>query len=214
MHAMILAAGQGKRMLPLTAHTPKPLLVARGRPLIEHHIVAFAKANIREIVINLGYLGEQIEAFLGNGSQYGVHIEYSKEDPILETGGGVAKALPLLKSDCFVVVSADILTNYPYETLPTAVPGLGHLVLVDNPPHHPGGDFGLQNGLVTQGPGPLLNFGGIGVYRHAFFDECPSGIFPIAPLLVKAIQKGLLSGEYYPGEWENIGTPEQLEQWG
>lgn len=207
---MILAAGKGKRMLPLTENMPKPLLKVKGKALIEHHLCAFAKANIRNIVINLGYLGEKIKTFLGSGEQYGVRIEYSDEDPILETGGGILKALPLLKSDPFVVVSADIFTDYPYEGLPRQIKGLGHLVLVNNPPHHAIGDFSLENGIVKKDSGPLLNFGGIGVYRHALFDDCLPGIFPVAPLLVKAIEKGLLTGEHYQGAWDNIGTPEQL----
>jgi MurNAc alpha-1-phosphate uridylyltransferase len=210
MHAMILAAGRGKRMGSLTEHTPKPLLKIKNKPLITHQIEALARAGIKDIVMNVGYLGSQIEAALGNGKQFGVSIQYSPEDPVLETGGGVAKALPLLGSDPFIVVSSDIYTDYPYDKLPKDPNALIHMVMVDNPPYHPRGDYALVDGKIAETGGPLLNFGGIGVYRPELFAGCPVGIFPLAVLYKKAIQSQQITGEYYCGVWHNIGTPEQL----
>jgi MurNAc alpha-1-phosphate uridylyltransferase len=210
MRAMILAAGAGKRMQPLTLHTPKPLLTLNGKPLIVYHLEAFRRAGVTDVVINLGYLGEQIKEALGDGQKWGVSIQYSPEDPVLETGGGILKALPLLEPDPFIVVSGDVFTDYPFEKLPKKISGLAHLVLVDNPPHHPTGDFALEKGRVVESPGPLLNFGGFGVYTPALFTDCPTGAFPVSLLFEKAIQAGLITGEYYSGVWHNIGTPEQL----
>lgn len=210
MRAMILAAGPGVRMRPLTEHTPKPLLPVNHKPLLVYHLEALARANITDIVINLGYLGHKIKAFLGNGHAFGVNIEYSHEDPVLETGGGIAKALPLLGEDPFIVVSGDIFTDFPFERLPQQLSALGHLVMVDNPPHHLRGDYALTNGKVHKTNGPLLNFGGIGVYTPQLFTGCPTGGFPLVLLYKKAIQEQKLTGEYYKGIWYNIGTPEQL----
>lgn len=214
MRAMILSAGLGKRMRPLTDHTPKPLLKLRGTPLIIYHVRALAKAGVKDIVINLGHLGNQIEATLGDGQPFGVKIQYSHEDPILETGGGIAKALPLLGTDPFVVLSADIFTDFPFERLlknPLTDPKrLMHLVLVDNPPHHPRGDFALKDGELSESGDSKLNFSGIGMFRPELFNACPKGAFPLAPLFKKAISTHQASGEYYKGIWHNIGTPEQL----
>lgn len=210
MRAMILAAGVGARMRPLTNITPKPLLLVKGKPLIVYHLEALARAGIRDIVINLGHLGDKIEKFLGNGRPFNVNLTYSYENPILETGGGIAKALPLLGVDPFIVVSADIFTDYPFAQLPKNPVGLLHLVLVDNPPHHPQGDFALLDGWVGAKEGPLLNFAGIGVYRPELFRDCPKGIFPVSLLFKKAIANRQVTGEYYQGIWHNIGTPEQL----
>jgi MurNAc alpha-1-phosphate uridylyltransferase len=210
MRAMILAAGRGKRMGELTDHTPKPLLPIKNKPLIVYQIEALLEAGVEEFVINLGYLGHKIESTLGNGKQFGVRIQYSVEDPVLETGGGVAKALPLLGSDPFIVVSSDIYTDYPYKKLPPDPEGLVHLVMVDNPPHHSRGDYALVDGKVSKTGDFLLNFGGIGVYRPELFIGCPEGIFPLNVLYEKAIIEQKISGEYYQGLWHNIGTSKQL----
>jgi len=208
---MILAAGRGKRMGALTDNCPKPLLTLKNKPLIIYQIEALLRAGVKDIVINLGYLGHQIASKLGDGKQFGVRIQYSIEDPILETGGGVAKALPLLGHDPFIVVSSDIFTDYPYEQLPTDPQGLIHMVMVDNPPYHPKGDYALIDGKICETGGPLLNFGGIGVYRPELFINCPEGIFPLSVLYKKAIAEQQVTGEYYKGLWHNIGTPAQLK---
>lgn len=207
---MILAAGRGKRMGALTDHTPKPLLQINNKPLITYQIESLARSGVQDIIINLGYLGHKIEVALGNGKQFGVSIQYSQEDPVLETGGGVAKALPLLGSDPFIVVSSDIYTDYRYEKLPKDPKGLVHMVMVDNPPYHSRGDYALINGNISETGGPLLNFGGIGVYRPELFIGCPEGIFPLSILYKKAIKAQQMTGEYFQGLWHNIGTPEQL----
>jgi N-acetyl-alpha-D-muramate 1-phosphate uridylyltransferase len=212
MRAMILAAGRGKRMQPLSDHTPKPLLEVRGEPLIVRHIKALARAGIQEIIINLHYLGEKIEAALGNGSQWRVQLQYSPEDPVLETGGGIAKALPLLGSQPFIVVSSDIFTDFPFENLPKKPDALAHLVMVDNPAHHVRGDYGLVQTQIVFTEGPRLNFGGIGVYRPELFGGCPAGAFPLAFLFEKAILAGQATGEHYKGLWHNIGTPAQIQE--
>jgi N-acetyl-alpha-D-muramate 1-phosphate uridylyltransferase len=210
MKAMILAAGRGLRMLPLTLNLPKPLLAVKGTPLIVYHLQAFRRAGIHEIVINLGHLGSKIEQFLGDGRQWGVQIHYSYEDPILETGGGIAKALPLLGTDPFLVVSSDVFTDFPFEHLPREPQGLIHLVMVDNPSYHPKGDYALQEGNLLKTGETLFNFGGIGIYRPALFMGCPEGAFPVSTLFEKAINLHQATGEYYRGFWHNIGTPEQL----
>lgn len=209
MKAMILAAGLGSRMRPLTDATPKPLLQIGGKALIEHVIEGLARAGYREMVINHAHLGEQIEQTLGDGKRYGVHIAYSPEpDGPLETAGGIIRALRLL-SDPFIAVNADIFSDYPFARLSTQPRGLAHLVLVDNPPQHPSGDFGLADGGVTDIP-PRLTFSGIGVYRHALFAQCVPGKQPLAPLLRKAIAEHQVTGEHYRGEWHDVGTPERL----
>ncbi|MEW6646481.1 MAG: N-acetylmuramate alpha-1-phosphate uridylyltransferase MurU [Pseudomonadota bacterium] len=211
MRAMILAAGRGERMRPLTDHTPKPLLRAGPHTLIEHHILALARAGIRELVINHAHLGRQIEEYLGDGSRYGVQIRYSAEGEALETGGGILRALPLLGPAPFLVVNGDVWTDYPYDHLPTAPAGLAHLVLVDNPPQHPAGDFVLgADGQVRDGEGPRLTFSGIGVYRPELFAGCRDGKFPLAPLLRDAMARGQVSGEHYRGQWVDVGTPQRL----
>jgi len=210
MRAMILAAGLGKRMQPLTNQTPKPLVELAGQPLIVYHLKNLARANIKDIVINLGHLGEKIESVLKDGSEFGVNIEYSREDPILETGGGVVKALPLLGPDPFLVLSGDILTDYPFQNLPKNLEKLAHFVLVDNPPHHPKGDYALSGDLVNQTGDPLLNYGGITVFDPKFFEGAPKGKFPLPVLFEKWMPKGEITGEYYSGLWHNLGTIEQL----
>jgi len=211
MKAMLLAAGRGERMRPLTDHTPKPLLRVAGYALIEHHIEALARAGIRELVVNHAHLGAQLIAALGDGSDYGVHIAYSAEPPgALETGGGILNALPLLGDASFVVINSDIWTDFDFASLPRQPEGLAHLVLVDNPAHHPQGDFALEDGRVRDAGPVRLTFSGIGVYRPALFAESPVGPFPLAPLLRRAIAAGQVSGERYAGAWFDIGTPERL----
>jgi MurNAc alpha-1-phosphate uridylyltransferase len=290
MKAMILAAGRGERMRPLTDHTPKPLLRAGGRRLIEYHIEALVVAGIREIVINHAHLGSQIEESLGDGARYGAQINYSADTPegdALETGGGIFKALPLLGDAPFVVVNGDIWTDYPYAELfktplsqtvdtnhshpaipalpamcmdvavsreseargsgcreqppaalmlpcmaaapaPAALmlPCMAHLVLVDNPRHHPKGDFVLRVGddsskssgasmchVYDPVPGEsTLTFSGIGVYRPELFAGCTPGKFQLAPLLRKAMRQHAVTGVYYTGQWMDIGTPQRLQE--
>jgi len=212
MKAMILAAGRGERMRPLTDDTPKPLLRIGGQTLIEHHIHALAQAGFTELVINHAHLGEQIVAALGDGNAYGVEIRYSPETPpALETGGGIFNALPLLGDAPFLVLNADIWTDFPLAELPRQIEGLAHLVLVDNPEHHPEGDFSLSAGQVSQRGPAMLTFGGIGVYSPELFSACTAGAFPLAPLLRQAMDENRVSGEHYQGSWFDIGTPERLE---
>jgi N-acetyl-alpha-D-muramate 1-phosphate uridylyltransferase len=208
---MILAAGRGERMRPLTDHLPKPLLDAGGRPLIEYHLAALRQAGFSDIVINHSYLGYKLESALGDGGKYGVRIHYSREpEPPLEVGGGIRQALPLL-GDCFVVVNGDVWTDFPFDRLrPPA--GLAQLVLVDNPPHHPRGDFVLAGAEVREGDGMRLTFAGIGVYRAALFAASVPGRFPLLPLLRQAIGGRKLTGEHYHGLWRDIGTPERLRE--
>ena len=232
---MILSAGRGERMRPLTDHTPKALLTAGGKRLIGYHIENLARAGIHEIIINHARLGEQIEHVLDDGSNFGVRIFYSPEgEQALETGGGIFNALPLLGSGPFIVVNADVWTDYPFAQLPAEPEGLAHLVLISNPPHHPHGDFVLRGGYIydsfpsppplgeseargaqpwPEGPGGgRLTFSGIGVYRPELFADCKPGKFPLAPLLRQAMEKRQVTGEHYRGTWFDIGTPERLQQ--
>jgi MurNAc alpha-1-phosphate uridylyltransferase len=213
MKAMILAAGRGERMRPLTDAVPKPLLEAGGRSLIEYHLRALAQGGITEIVINHAHLGAQIEARLGDGSRYGVRIAYSPEGGRgLETGGGILHALPQLGTAPFIVVNADIWTYYPFARLPPQPAGLAHLVLVPNPAHHPAGDFTLVDGRIGNESMMRHTFSGIGVYRPELFAACTPGSFPLAPLLRAAAARGEASGELYAGGWMDIGTPERLAE--
>ncbi len=211
MQAMILAAGRGERMRPLTDHTPKPLLPAGGKPLIVHHIERLVAAGLRKIVSNHAHLGHRIEATLGDGSRWGTEIRYSPEAKALETGGGIFKALPLLDREPFLVVNGDIWTDLEFARLRLSEGLFAHLVLVDNPPHHPEGDFALANGrLSTQGT-PRYTYSGIGIYHPDLFRGCSEGAFPLVPLLHTAMGRGLVGGEHYPGRWLDIGTPERLQ---
>jgi N-acetyl-alpha-D-muramate 1-phosphate uridylyltransferase len=213
MKAMILAAGRGERMRPLTDHTPKPLLRAGGRALIEYPIEALRDAGFTELVINHAHLGEQLAAFLGDGSRWGVHIRYSPEPPgALETGGGIRHALPLLGEQPFLVINGDVWSDYPYSQKPLANGRLAHLVLVDNPPHNPEGDFCLQAGEVSECCERRLTYSGLGWYSPALFAEATEGRFPLAPLLRAAMRAGRVSGEHYTGEWMDIGTPQRLAE--
>lgn len=210
---MILAAGRGERMRPLTDHTPKPLLPVAGRPLIEYRIQALAQSGFSELIINHSYLGEQIEKTLGDGRHWNLKITYSPEPPgALETGGGIFHALPLLGDAPFAVINGDIWTDYDFTQLCCPAESLAHLVLISNPAHNQEGDFLLADGQVTnEGTGPRLTFSGIGVYRAALFSECQPGSFPLAPLLRSAMVKGKVTGEHFTGQWIDIGTPRRLE---
>ncbi|MET3455366.1 MULTISPECIES: N-acetylmuramate alpha-1-phosphate uridylyltransferase MurU [Pseudomonas] len=214
MKAMILAAGKGERMRPLTLTTPKPLIRVGGVPLIEYHLRALAKAGFSEIVINHAWLGQQIEDHLGDGSGFGVSIRFSPEGEPLETGGGIFRALPLLGDDAFVVVNGDIWTDYDFSALRRPLEGLAHLVLVDNPEHHPDGDFILADGKVHDGQTPAdnLTYSGIAVLHPRLFDGCTGGAFKLAPLLRTAMAEGRVSGEHLKGHWVDVGTHERLAQ--
>jgi N-acetyl-alpha-D-muramate 1-phosphate uridylyltransferase len=209
---MILAAGRGERMRPLTDITPKPLLRVAGRPLIERHVGALVGAGIRRIVINLAWLGSQIQDYLGDGASYGANITYSEESPAaLETAGGIVRALPLLYPGPFAVVNGDIFTDFGFETLALAAGRDAHLVLVPNPPQHPQGDFGLEQGAALQAAATQYTFAGIAVYRTAFFAGCVDGVFPLKPLLLRSMAAGRCSAQLYTGLWEDIGTPQRLQ---
>ncbi|OOZ37133.1 N-acetylmuramate alpha-1-phosphate uridylyltransferase MurU [Solemya velesiana gill symbiont] len=211
--AMILAAGRGERMRPLTDRTPKPLLEVAGKPLIHYHIEALLEAGIRELVINHAHLGDQIEDCLGDGSRFGVAIEYSEEPAgALETGGGIFNALPLLGEDPFLVVNGDVWSDYDFKRARCPEGRLAHLVLIDNPPHHPEGDFALDGEDVSESANIRLTFSGIGVYRRGLFDGCSAGKFSLAPLLREAMAAGKVSGEYFQGAWVDVGTPERLDE--
>lgn len=212
MRAMILAAGRGERMGALTAETPKPLLRAGGNYLIEYVIQHLKQAGVTDIVINVAYRGVQIQQALGNGSRYGVHIAYSVEAERLETGGGILQALPLLGDKPFVVVSSDVVTDFPISVLPEQPDGLAHLVLVHNPAFHPRGDFGLRDGYVDMDATPRHTFANVGVYHPALFANSTPGHFPLNKLLFPAIRAGRVTGDIYQGTWCNIGTPEQLAE--
>lgn len=218
MIAMILAAGRGERMRPLTDHIPKPLLMAGGKPLIVWHIERLVRAGITEIIINHAHLGAQIESALGDGSQFGAQIHYSPEGTALETAGGIAYALPLLGDEPFAVVNGDIYCDYNFTHLPERAAALqsggdaAHLVLATNPAQHPNGDFGLQHGRVTDGV-PKFTFSGIGLYQPALFANIARGTkAPFAPLLRAQIALGKVSGEHFTGRWVDVGTPQRLEE--
>ena len=212
MKAMLLAAGRGERMRPLTDVTPKPLLRVGGRSLIEHHIDALVASGFQELVINHDWLGAQIESLLGDGQRYGAHIVYSPEPPgALGTGGGIRRALPLLGCGPFVAVNADVWTDYPMARLRRALRGLAHLVLVSNPAHNPQGDFVLRDGQVTSEGPHRLTFAGIGLYMPELFASATDDSFPLGPLLRAAAARGGVSGEHYRGDWVDVGTPERLD---
>lgn len=212
MKAMILAAGKGERMRPLTLHTPKPLIPVAGQPLIEYHLRALAAAGFSDVVINHAWLGPQIEAHLGDGRRFGVSIAYSPEGEPLETGGGIFKALPLLGSEPFVLVNGDIWTDYDFARLRTPFNGLAHLVLVDNPGHHGAGDFSLVDGQVGNDGPAKLTFSGLSVLDPALFKDSQAGAFKLAPLLRQAISEARVTGEHYTGAWVDVGTPERLAE--
>jgi MurNAc alpha-1-phosphate uridylyltransferase len=209
---MILAAGRGERLRPLTDTVPKPLLRVHGQPLIERHVIGLARAGISRIVINLAWLGSQIREYLGDGARYGAAIVYSEEQPrALETAGGIIRALPHLAPGPFAVVNGDIHTSFPFETLAVAADQDAHLVLVPNPPQHPVGDFGLEQGLALPAAATQYTFSGIAMYRCAFFAGYADGVLPLKPLLLRSMAANRVSAELYTGMWEDVGTPERLQ---
>lgn len=211
MKAMILAAGRGERMRPLTDSIPKPLLPVGDQRLIEHHLRALASIGTEEVVINIAWLGEQIQAYLDDGQRYGLKIHYSAEpEGALQTGGGVFQALPLLGSEPFWLVNGDVRTDFPFTTPVLTANQLGHLVLVDNPEHNPSGDFALETGSVANTGASMLTYTGIALLRPELFAGQSVGRFPLAPLLREAAEDGRLSGELYSGVWIDVGTPERL----
>ncbi|HDZ48569.1 hypothetical protein LCGC14_0037180 [marine sediment metagenome] len=210
MKAMILAAGLGKRMRPLTDHCPKPLLPVAGKPLIVHHLERLRDAGIHEVVINVSYRAEQIMDALGDGSDYGVRIHWSHETTPLETGGGIQKALPLLGEAPFLLINGDVWCDALPACQTLKETDLAHLVLVDNPLHHPDGDFGFNAGRVNQTGTPRLTFAGISVIHPKLLLGQPEGAFALAPLLRTAMDDNRVSGEYFTGYWVDVGTPERL----
>ncbi len=213
--AMILAAGRGERLRPLTDTTPKPLLPVGGKPLIAWHLEKLAEAGFRRVVINHAHLGSQIEQAIGDGSRWGLEIRYSAEGEgrALETGGGICKALPLLEDERFLVVNGDVFTGLDYGRLQMPEGMLVHLVMVDNPPHNPRGDFRLDaSGRLRAEGGPRLTFSGIGLYRAALFQGCRPRPFPLAPLLRREMAAGKVSGEHFRGFWLDVGTPERYRK--
>ena len=212
MKAMILAAGRGERMRPLTDSVPKPLLEVGGKPLIAYTIELLKAGGIDEIVVNYAHLGQQIVDYLGDGKDFGVSIRYSDETGgALETGGGIFKALGQLDDHPFLVINSDVWTDFPIERLPRDLPGLAHLVMVDNPTHHMKGDFCLDQSMVNLNQGTKLTFSGIGVYSPRLFAGSRGGSFPLAPILRDAIIRKQVTGEYYQGNWIDVGTPERLQ---
>jgi MurNAc alpha-1-phosphate uridylyltransferase len=214
MKAMILAAGRGERMRPLTDHIPKPLLKVGGKSLIVWHLERLAKAGFKQVVINHAHLGAQIEHALGDGSQWGLHIQYSPEKTALETAGGIAKALHLLGSEPFLVVNGDTFTEVDFGDLTHAlsVNNHAHLVLVTNPPQHPNGDFAIEDGYLKNTGAQMLTFSGVGVYHPDLFASVVRGEpAKLAPLLRNSIAENKATAEYYQGVWHDIGTPERLK---
>jgi N-acetyl-alpha-D-muramate 1-phosphate uridylyltransferase len=212
---MILAAGRGERMRPLTDRTPKPLLEVGGKPLIVWHLERLASAGFKDIVINHAHLGQQIEAALGNGDDWGLSITYSPEQVALETAGGIANALHLLGQEPFLVVNADVYTDIDFVQLRTALHPArsAHLVLIDNPPQHPVGDFALMDGEVRAAGDAMLTFSGVAVYLPALFARIPKGqAAKLAPLLRDEMAMGHVSGQYHRGIWHDIGTPQRLHE--
>ena len=214
MKTIILAAGRGERMQPLTDTTPKPLLKAGNKRLIEYTIDALVQAGLRDLVINHAHLGEQFPALLGNGNRYGASIQYSNErEGRLETAGGIINALPLLGDSPFLVVNGDIWTDYPFEQLAnkTLEPQAQcHLVLVKNPEHHPNGDFAITSGLLSEDGDPKYTYSGMGIYDPTLFKDLSVQAMPLKPILMKAIHAQQASGEVYTGQWSDIGTVERL----
>ncbi len=211
--AMILAAGRGERMRPLTDDSPKPLLRAGGRPLIAWHLERLAEAGFSQVVINLGWKGEQIREYLGDGRDFGVRIRYSPEGwPALDTGGGIHNALPLLGEAPFVVLNADVWTDFPLAELRLEADAMARLVVVDNPEHNPKGDFLLRGDRLVPADGEAVTFTGIGLYRPRLFASLEPGRFPLAPVLRRAIAEDRVCGIRHHGVWIDVGTPERLEQ--
>ncbi len=215
-HGMILAAGRGERLRPLTDHLPKPLIKLGDRCLIAHHLVALAQAGVDQVVINLDHLGDMIESHIGDGKRYGLSVVYSREpEGALDTGGGIRQALRLITTDPFVVLNSDIWTDLYLDSLPDGIDGQGHLLLVDNPVHNPAGDFHLLGQKVLNQPvgnSVSLTFSGIGIYRHSLFNDSPRGRFPLAGLLRQAADGNQLSGQHFSGQWIDVGTVDRLSE--
>ena len=216
---MILAAGRGNRMRPLTDLTPKPLLAVGGKPLLFRHLEKFARAGFGMVTINHAHLGGQIEAAVGDGSRWSLEVRYSAEAEALETAGGIRYALPLIARPAFAVVNGDVYSDYDYAGLAAAIDRLAdtdtlaHLVLVDNPPHHPDGDFCLEDGLVCASGRQLLTFSGLGAYRAELFEPIARGEkHALAPLLRRQMPEGKVTGEHYRGLWSDVGTPGRLAE--
>ncbi len=212
---MILAAGHGTRMRPLTDHTPKPLLKVGGKPLIIWHIEKLKNTGFTDIIINIAWLGSQIPKALGDGSQFGVNLHYSDEQKngALETAGGIIKALPFFNNEAFLVANGDVWCDYEYSNSnPLKSGNLAHLVLVNNPQHNLDGDFSLVNQSIKTEGDNKLTFSGIGYYHPELFKNLPQGKRPLAPLLREAMNNNKVSGESYSGDWRDIGTPERLKQ--
>lgn len=216
--ALILAAGRGERLRPLTDTVPKPLLEAGGRTLIDSQVARLVRAGFTDLVVNHAYLGAMIEAALGDGARFGARIRYSPESPALETAGGIVRALPLLPRAPFLVVSSDIHTEFDYASLLPRIERIAadpagctaHLVLVDNPPWHAAGDMGLRDGRITR-EGPRLTYGNIGVFHPAMFDGIEPGTWlKLFPWAYRFVDEGRVSGERFTGEWDNVGTAAQL----
>lgn len=214
MNAMILAAGRGERMQPLTDHCPKPLLTVGGRTLLDWHLGKLAAAGCRRVVINVAWLGAQIRDYVGDGSAWGLEILVSDEgDQALETAGGIVRALPLLGPHPFWVINGDVWSDFDLRTLPSAPEGLGHLVLVDNPTHHPRGDFTLEGESIRlDGAGPRLTFAGIACYHPAVFVGQPAEVAPLGPILRRTAERRQLTGVHHRGHWVDVGTPARLAQ--
>lgn len=214
MKAMILAAGRGERMRPLTDRVPKPLAPLAGKCLIDPLLFRLSQAGVCEVVINVCYLADKIINYLGDGRNYGLKITYSVEEEVgsLETGGGIYRALPLLGYQPFLLISSDIVTDYPFETLLNKkIPGMAHLVLVDNPHFHPSGDFHLSEGAVNLRKGVRLTYASIAILHPELFANCSPGKFPLNKVFLEAIEQQMVSGEYYRGKWFNVGTLEELQ---
>ena len=208
---MILAAGRGERLRPITDDRPKPLIEVGGQSLLERHLENLRAAGIATVVINLGWLGDRIVERVGTGTQFDLEVIYSQEgDNILETGGGIHKALPVLGDEPFLVVNGDIYTDMPVPDVSLDSDALGHLIMVPTPDYRDSGDFNLEAGLVRNGADAAYTFSGVAFYRPEFFDDCEAGRFSIAPMLRTAADRGQLSGSLYEGPWIDAGTPERL----
>jgi N-acetyl-alpha-D-muramate 1-phosphate uridylyltransferase len=211
MKAMVLAAGRGERMRPLTDTTPKPLVPVAGKPLIGYHLEALARAGVRDVVINLSWLADRIRTGLGDGRDYGVSITYTDEGPVpLETGGGIFNAVPLLGPGPFLVVNGDIWTDVDLGSLALEDGADARIVLVANPTHNPRGDFGLEGDVVVDREVDRFTYAGVGVYRPEFFAGCSRGKFPLLPLLKRAIAARRLRGQLHRGDWCDVGTMQRL----
>jgi MurNAc alpha-1-phosphate uridylyltransferase len=213
---MILAAGRGLRMRPLTDQTPKPMLSVAGKPLIQHHLERLAQSGYQKVIINHAWLGEKICAFIGNGNKFKLEVGYSAESPALETAGGIVKAMPQLMADnpskTFTVVNGDVFCDFDFDNLPTSLgANLAHLVMVSNPAHHPNGDFAISNGQLTTDGEEKLTFSGIAVYHSAFFAGLDAKIQPLRPVFDESISNNQLAGQKYTGTWCDVGTPERLQ---